>query len=80
MNSTAHPSSLPEETRDCDPVTADQEGENLTIQPFRFPFSPKAFAPAKHNDKPWHQQGNKSNHDQRPGAAPKGSRRSMGKR
>ncbi|MNR62914.1 hypothetical protein D3C85_1850600 [compost metagenome] len=47
---------------------------------FRFPFSPDAYAPKKNDEQPWHQRGNKSNHDKRPGMAPKGTRRSMGKR
>ncbi len=51
-----------------------------TIKPFSFPFAADTFAPTASKQTPWHQQGNKSNHDKRPGAAPKGTRRSMGKR
>ena len=47
---------------------------------FRFPFSPETYAPKKNDDQPWHQRNNKSNHDKRPGMAPRGTRRSMGKR
>ncbi len=50
------------------------------IDAFRFPFAPSAYAASKKDDQPWHQKGNKSNHDQRPGLAPKGSSKSMGKR
>lgn len=50
------------------------------VPAFRFPFSPDVYAPKKGDEQPWHQQGNKSNHDKRPGMAPKGTRRSMGKR
>nr|WP_229779514.1 hypothetical protein [Pseudomonas matsuisoli] len=50
------------------------------IPAFTFPFSPDAYAPGKKDDQPWHQKGNKSNHDKRPGPAPRGTRRSMGKR
>lgn len=50
------------------------------IPAFTFPFSPAAFAPSKSDDQPWHQKGNKSAHDKRIGAAPNGTRRSMGKR
>ncbi|MGP3791960.1 MULTISPECIES: hypothetical protein [unclassified Pseudomonas] len=50
------------------------------IPAFSFPFSPSAYAADKKNDQPWHQKGNKSNHDQRPGLPPKGSSKSMGKR
>ncbi|TWC43059.1 hypothetical protein FBY03_101252 [Pseudomonas sp. SJZ079] len=50
------------------------------IPAFTFPFSPAAFAPSKSDDQPWHQKGNKSAHEKRIGAAPNGTRRSMGKR
>ena len=80
MNSKHQPSSEPEETLSAKDSAADQGAETPVIKPFSFPFSPEVFAPAQRNDKPWHQHGNKSNHDQRPGAAPKGTRRSMGKR
>ncbi len=50
------------------------------IPAFSFPFSPAAFAPSKSDDQPWHQKGNKSAHEKRIGAAPNGTRRSMGKR
>jgi len=80
MNNTSRPSAKAEDPLRSVTVAADDSTEPSAIKPFDFPFSPEVFAPAKRNDKPWHQQGNKSNHDQRPGAAPKGSRRSMGKR
>ncbi|SDT94175.1 hypothetical protein SAMN05216296_0758 [Pseudomonas pohangensis] len=80
MNSTTKPSSEHEETRHSEPVAVADGVATTPIKPFSFPFSPEVFAPTRRNDKPWHQQGNKSNHDQRPGAAPKGTRRSMGKR
>ena len=80
MNNTSKPSGELEEIQHSEPATTADNSETAAIKPFSFPFSPEVFAPASRNDKPWHQQGNKSNHDQRPGAAPKGSRRSMGKR
>lgn len=45
-----------------------------------FLLSPATYAPKKGDAQPWHQRNNKSNHDKRPGMAPKGTRRSMGKR
>jgi len=80
MNSKHQPSSESEATLSGKDSAADEGAETPVIKPFTFPFSPEVFAPAKRNDKPWHQHGKKSNHDQRPDAAPKGSRRSMGKR
>jgi hypothetical protein len=50
------------------------------VKPFTFPFDPALFSPGKAADKPWQQKSAKSNHDQRPGPAPRGTRRSMGKR
>ena len=80
MNNTSKPSSELEEIQRSEPDVVADNAEKSAIKPFSFPFSPEVFAPANRDDKPWHQQGNKSNHDQRPGAAPKGTRRSMGKR
>lgn len=50
------------------------------IPAFAFPFSPATFAPGKGDDQPWHQKDNKSAHEKKIGAAPPGTRRSMGKR
>ncbi|MGL4315912.1 MAG: hypothetical protein ACRCTL_04800 [Pseudomonas sp.] len=50
------------------------------IPAFSFPFSPATFAPSKGDNQPWHQKGNKSAHEKKIGAAPPGTRRSMGKR
>ena len=73
-------SSQPDTTQPSEHIAEQGVVKKNAIKPFSFPFSADVFAPAKQNDKPWHQHGNKSNHDQRPDAAPKGSRRSMGKR
>jgi hypothetical protein len=80
MNKTPQPATEPEENHNSEAVTTVEGTETAAIKPFDFPFSAEVFAPTKHNDKPWHQKGNKSNHDQRPGAAPRGTRRAMGKR
>ncbi|MNY82684.1 hypothetical protein D3C86_2249370 [compost metagenome] len=50
------------------------------IPAFTFPFAPATFAPGKGDNQPWHQKGNKSAHEKKIGAAPPGTRRSMGKR
>jgi len=81
LMNTVSTSSTPAASTQCaEENHADESAKAETIKPFSFPFSPEVFAPAKSNNKPWHQHGNKSNHDKRPDAAPKGSRRSMGKR
>lgn len=80
MNTAATPPAAPASTPVTEAAGVTESDKSKAIEPFSFPFSPEVFAPAKRDDKPWHQKGNKSNHDQRPGAAPKGSRRSMGKR
>ena len=43
-------------------------------------FSAAKAASGKADDQPWHQKGNKSAHEKKIGAAPSGTRRSMGKR
>lgn len=60
-----------------DAVVAERSAK---IPAFSFPFSAAAFAPNKSDEQPWHQKNNQSNHDKRPGRAPNGTRRSMGKR
>lgn len=59
---------------------APAEAATAKVPAFRFPFSPETYAPKNSEDQPWHQRGNKSNHDKRPHAPPRGTRRSMGKR
>lgn len=49
------------------------------IAPFSFPFKPGELLQAK-KDKQHYKGSGKSNHDKRPGVAPSGTRRSMGKR
>jgi hypothetical protein len=59
---------------------AASENENKAeIPAFSFPFKPGELLQAK-KDQGWYQKGGKSNHEKRPGAAPAGTRRSMGKR
>ncbi len=75
-NNPLEPSSAAEQT--AADTAADSSAS--AVKPFSFPFAAETFSPTANKDKPWHQLGNKSNHDKRPGAAPKGTRRSMGKR
>lgn len=58
---------------------APQTEEAGAVATFAFPFKPGQFNAAR-NNQPWYQKGNGCNHDCRPGPAPRGSRRSMGKR
>jgi hypothetical protein len=50
-----------------------------TIPAFSFPFKPGELAQAK-KDQPYYQKSNKHGHNKIPGAAPHGTRKSMGKR
>ena len=49
------------------------------IPAFSFPFKPGELMQAK-KEASYYQKSGKSNHEKRPGAAPSGTRRSMGKR
>ncbi|MDF2641045.1 MAG: hypothetical protein K0R45_317 [Pseudomonas sp.] len=49
------------------------------IAPFSFPFKPSEFAQANKGQN-WYQKSQKPGHHKTPGAAPAGTRRSMGKR
>ena len=49
------------------------------IPAFSFPFKPGELAQAK-KDQPYYQKSNKHGHNKIPGAAPHGTRKSMGKR
>lgn len=75
----------PEHTQACDPVVesvdanAEAGDRKAVIAPFSFPFKPGELMQAK-KDRSYYKGSGKSNHDKRPGAAPSGTRRSMGKR
>lgn len=58
---------------------ADADGQP-SIPAFKFPFKPGELAGAKKADQPWYKNGAKNGHAKTPGAAPPGTRRSMGKR
>ncbi|WP_445570850.1 hypothetical protein [Pseudomonas sp. E102] len=56
-------------------------GEKPAIPAFKFPFKPGELAAAKGaGQQPWYKNGAKNGHTKTPGAAPPGTRRSMGKR
>ncbi|UUY08154.1 hypothetical protein LRS11_20515 [Pseudomonas sp. J452] len=70
-----------EVTLDADGAASPAEPSGKPVIPaFSFPFAPATFAPGKGDNQPWHQKGNKSAHEKKIGAAPPGTRRSMGKR
>lgn len=56
------------------------ETPKVAVPTFKFPFAPANFAPQKTPSQPWHQKGNNARHEKKIGMAPKGTRRSMGKR
>ncbi|APC17625.1 hypothetical protein BLL42_18530 [Pseudomonas frederiksbergensis] len=59
--------------------SADSETKSA-IPAFKFPFKPGDLAAAKNANQPWYKNGAKNGHTKTPGAAPPGTRRSMGKR
>ncbi|MDB6444592.1 MULTISPECIES: hypothetical protein [Pseudomonas] len=61
-------------------VTATADAK-AAIPAFKFPFKPGELAAAKGAGQlPWYKNGVKDGHTKTPGAAPPGTRRSMGKR
>ncbi|MFK3969684.1 hypothetical protein ACI2KS_03015 [Pseudomonas sp. NPDC087358] len=60
-------------------ANASADASKPVIPAFTFPFKPGELAQAK-KDQPYYQKSGKSSHEKRPGAAPSGTRRSMGKR
>lgn len=64
-----------------DSVDSSAEAEGKPAVPaFKFPFKPSEFAQAKNASQPWYKNGATNGHTKTPGAAPPGTRRSMGKR
>ncbi|MOA00761.1 hypothetical protein D3C78_1201340 [compost metagenome] len=70
---TAGPATTPD-------AATEQPSKTTGIPEFRFPFTPATYSPKSGDEQPWYQHNNKCNHDQRPGMAPRNTRRSMGKR
>ncbi|WP_397449606.1 hypothetical protein [Pseudomonas sp. NA-150] len=60
--------------------TVDAGKQRPAIPDFRFSFKASEFAPAKTQDEPYYKKKGKSDHTKIPGAAPHGTRKSMGKR
>ncbi|MFJ4141399.1 hypothetical protein [Pseudomonas sp. NPDC089734] len=71
------PEQTPASENVADPVP--ETGKKAVIAPFSFPFKPSEFTQTA-KGQPWYQKSNSSAHHKTPGAAPPGTRRSMGKR
>lgn len=78
MTTPEHPSA-PDLTVEPADTNAESGEKKPAIPAFSFPFKPGELLQAKKQTTPYKGAG-KSNHDKRPGAAPSGTRRSMGKR
>ncbi|UVL83025.1 hypothetical protein LOY35_22960 [Pseudomonas sp. B21-028] len=73
------PNGEPADLPDGDVSSA--ESGKAAIPAFKFPFKPGELATAKGAGQlPWYKNGVKDGHTKSPGAAPPGTRRSMGKR
>ncbi len=75
MNSDK-PSNQPVENTTAEQADAEQKPQ----APFKLPFSTAEAVAAKNAAQPWHLKGINPRHEKRIGMAPKGTRRSMGKR
>jgi len=74
------PSATDEQVELPDGEAADAQSSQA-IPAFKFPFKPGELAAAKGAaQQPWYKNGAKNGHTKTPGAAPPGTRRSMGKR
>lgn len=60
--------------------TTDAAPEEKAVGGFTFSAAKLAELAKQKKTQPWYQKGNNCNHDQRPGPAPRGTRRAMGKR
>ncbi|WP_210640730.1 MULTISPECIES: hypothetical protein [unclassified Pseudomonas] len=79
--SPAHESSDGDQADRADSDVSSAENVNPAIPAFKFPFKPGELAAAKGaGQQPWYKNGAKNGHTKTPGAAPPGTRRSMGKR
>ncbi|MCJ8206367.1 hypothetical protein [Pseudomonas sp. RGM2987] len=75
------PSPVDEQVELRDGDAANAENIQASIPAFKFPFKPGELAAAKGAaQQPWYKNGAKNGHTKTPGAAPPGTRRSMGKR
>ncbi|MGC5703672.1 hypothetical protein J4P02_26090 [Pseudomonas sp. NFXW11] len=69
-----------EDAPSVDPLTEAHIEDKAAIPAFKFPFKPSEFAAAKNAQQTWYKKGVGDGHTKTPGAAPPGTRRSMGKR
>ncbi|MET3454512.1 MULTISPECIES: hypothetical protein [Pseudomonas] len=70
-----------ESSGQTDSDVSSSEDVKAAIPAFKFPFKPGELAAAKGaGQQPWYKNGAKNGHTKTPGAAPPGTRRSMGKR
>ena len=76
MNSDK-PSNPPVESTTAEQTDAEQKQQ---APAFKLPFSTAEAVAAKNAAQPWHLKGINPKHEKRIGMAPKGTRRSMGKR
>jgi hypothetical protein len=65
---------------DASQTSAHDESVKTSVPAFKFPFAPANFAPKKTSAQSWQQKGSNARHEKKIGMAPKGTRRSMGKR
>ncbi|MCL6703683.1 hypothetical protein [Pseudomonas sp. T1.Ur] len=70
-----------ESSGQTDSNVASVDDSKAAIPAFKFPFKPGELVAAKGaGQQPWYKNGAKNGHTKTPGAAPPGTRRSMGKR
>ena len=81
ISSPADERSQGEPSGQTDSDVSSREDAKAAIPAFKFPFKPGELAAAKGaGQQPWYKNGAKNGHTKTPGAAPPGTRRSMGKR
>ncbi|MFO7703745.1 MAG: hypothetical protein R6V43_01210 [Halopseudomonas sp.] len=71
------PTDQPETDQNADQTSTEAPGSPPA---FKLPFSTAEALAAKNAKQPWHMKGANPRHEKRIGMAPKGTRRSMGKR
>ena len=77
---TQHMPTDPKVAADANQTETDDESVKTSVPAFKFPFAPANFAPKKASAQSWQQKDNNPRHEKKIGMAPKGTRRSMGKR
>ncbi|WP_373185669.1 hypothetical protein [Halopseudomonas sp.] len=77
---TTHLSTEDLAAAESDQVEATDDKSRPVVPAFKFPFRPGDFAPQKNTGQPRISKGSNARHEKKIGMAPKGTRRSMGKR